>query len=363
MEVGQRGLPVTPPPTDDPGVPELVARIRAEIDERGPITFARFMQRALYEPGLGYYATSAERTTRAGDFLTAPELHPIFGRVVARQLDEMWRRLGEPPDFVVREYGAGRGTLGEALPDQLRYEPVESADRVPAEPVIGVVLANEFLDALPVHSVEMREGRLHELHVGWSDERFVESVGEPSTPELATWFAEAGVELAEGQRAEVCLAMAGWLAEVAATLERGHVLIIDYAAEPAALYGAQRHGGTLRAFRGHHVGSDVLRGVGRQDITATVDLGALERFARARGFTRLGRTTQAEFLAGCGLEEVLADERERAGEDWTAQLELRSVVGRLLDPRALGGYAVVILGRDVSTEPPLCGLSFRLQRD
>ena len=107
---------VTRPPGDDSGEPRLLEAILAEIDERGPITFARFMERALYEPGLGYYATSRERTTRAGDFLTAPELHPIFGKTVARQVEQMWQRLGRPPGFTVREYGAGRGTLAQALP-------------------------------------------------------------------------------------------------------------------------------------------------------------------------------------------------------------------------------------------------------
>ncbi|CAN5736998.1 SAM-dependent methyltransferase [soil metagenome] len=353
--------PRAAPPRDDAGEPALVDALRDEIEQGGPITFARFMQRALYEPGLGYYATSRERTTRAGDFLTAPELHPIFGRVVARQVDEMHQRLGEPADFTVREYGAGRGTLGAALPAHLRYQPIEFADRAPDEPLVGVVLANEFLDALPVHRVEMRDGRLRELYVTWAGGRFTELAGEPS-PGLADWFVDAGVDLAEGQRAEACPAVADWLAEVASTIERGWVLIIDYAAEPAELYGPRRQGGTLRTFRDHHFGSDVLAGVGRQDLTATVDLGALERFAAAAGLDWLGRTTQAEFLAGAGLEVALAEERARAGEDWQAQLELRASIGRLLDPRATGGYAVVVMGRDVPDEPQLSGLSFRLER-
>jgi SAM-dependent MidA family methyltransferase len=359
---GQRRLAVQPPPADDAGVPALVDRIRAEIEQHGPITFARFMHQALYEPGLGYYATSTERTTPAGDFLTAPELHPIFGRTLVRQLEEMWQRLGKPPDFVVREYGAGRGTLGQPLPAHMHYEPVEFADERPGEAVVGVVLANEFIDALPVHRLEMRAGRLRELYVGWSDGRFVEIAGEPSSPVVAEWLTHAGVEIEEGQRAEACPAMAEWLAEVARTLERGYVLIIDYAAEPADLYGPQRRKGSLRAFRAHHVGADVLGGVGRQDITATVDLGALRRHAEASGLAWLGRTTQAEFLVGSGLEELLTEERDRVGQDWARLLELRSAVGRLLDPRAMGGYAVVVLGRDVPAEPPLRGFGFKLER-
>ncbi|HWH37013.1 MAG TPA: SAM-dependent methyltransferase, partial [Candidatus Limnocylindrales bacterium] len=334
MQAGRRQVAVPVPPADDPGSPELLALLRGEIDAGGPITFARYMQRALYEPGLGYYATSAERPTRAGDFLTAPELHPIFGRVLARQIKEMWRLMGEPADFVVREYGASRGTLGAALPAHLRYQPIEFADPVPDEPLVGVVLANELLDALPVHRVVARGGDLHELYVSWRDGRLVEVEGELSTPALGEWFAAAGAHLTDGQRAEACLAMGDWLAEVGATLERGYVLIIDYGDDPAALYGSDRYEGTLRAFRGHHVGRDVLAGVGRQDLTATVDLGALERLSAVAGLDWLGRTTQAEFLVGAGLEQVLAEERERVGEDWQSQLELRAAIGRLLDPRA-----------------------------
>ena len=349
-----------------------------EIVEHGPITFARFMQRALYEPGLGYYATSAQRATRRGDFLTAPELHPIFGAAVARQLDEMWRRLGEPAVVTLREYGAGRATLGtdirtglaasgSPLATLLCYEPIEIEGRLPgapraAEQLVGVVLANEFVDALPVHRVVMRRGRLRELRVGWSADRFVEVAGELSDESLERWFAERSIGLEEGQRAEVNLGMGRWLADVAETLERGFVVIIDYALEPAELYGPRRRNGTLRAFSGQRVSGDVLNGVGRRDITATIDADGLQRAAVAAGFEVLGRTTQAEFLVGCGLEELLEHERERAGDDLQARLLLRSSVARLLDPRQLGGYAVVVLAREVKQPLPLRGLDFHLHR-
>jgi SAM-dependent MidA family methyltransferase len=317
------------------------------------------MQRALYEPGLGYYAVSDFRPTRAGDFLTAPELHPIFGTAVAAQLEEMWQRLEVPASFTVREYGAGRGTLGAAVPGHLRYEPIEAADSVAPGPITGCVLANEFLDALPVHRVIGAGDRLHELYVGWQD-GFVDVVGEISDPALERWFADAGIELADGQRAEVNLAMLDWLSGLPAQLERGYVLVIDYGLPAAELYGPARATGTLRAFRGQHVSSGVLAGVGHQDLTATVDLDALERGATAAGLEVIGRTTQAEFLVGCGLEELMVAEGEGAGEDWQAQLVLRSSIGRLLDPRQLGGYAVVVLGRDVPAGPPLRGLAYRL---
>jgi SAM-dependent MidA family methyltransferase len=378
IEFQRQRQAVSPPPADDAGEPRLVELLRAEIDERGPLTFARFMARALYEPGLGYYSTSEERPTRSGDFLTAPELHPIFGHALARQVAEMWQRLGQPAPFVLREYGAGSGALGASiaeglarldggLADVLDYQPLEVAGRALAEPapghrrpMIGCVLANEFVDALPVHRVVVRGGQLREIFVGWRDGRFVEVVGTPSTAALSAWFDRERIALAEGQHAEVCLAAAEWLADVAAQLERGYLLVVDYAAEAAALYGEPRFEGTLRAFRGQHTGGDVLAGVGRQDLTATVDLDALVSAAQEAGLHKLGVTSQAEFLIGCGLAEVLEDERARSADDLPATLLLRSAVARLLDSQALGGYRVAVFGRDVAAEPPLSGLGYRL---
>lgn len=356
--------PLTQPPADDAGNPRLVELIRSEIERDGPITFARFMELALYEPELGYYATSAARPTRAGDFLTAPELHPIFGQTVARQLDEMWRRMGRPRPFVVREYGAGTGAfylsivdglvrMASELADQLEYQPIETEGRQPAHEkpagrFVGAVLANEFVDALPVHRVVGREGRLLELRVGWSDGRFAEIESELSDGRLTEWFDGRQIPLSDGRRAEVNLAMLDWLAQVGRDLERGYVLIFDYGAPASKLYGEDRNAGTLRAFRGQHVSGDVFAGVGHQDLTAHVDLDALEGGARDAGLDVLDRTRQAEFLLGCGLDEVYAELRETADQDWEAGTTLRSAVRRLLDPRALGGYWVSILGRDVA---------------
>lgn len=339
--------PLKAPPTDDAGEPRLIEAIRAEIDERGPITFARFMERALYEPGLGYYATSRERTTRSGDFLTAPELHPIFGQTVARWVESARQRLGQPTDFKVREYGAGRGTLGRALPQRMAYEPVEFGDVRPGGAFSGVVLANEFLDALPVHRVIAREDGLRELMVGWSDGGFVEVEADLSDRKLATWFDDRHIRLQPGNVADVNLAMIDWLAEISRDLQRGYVLILDYGKPAELLYGPERPTSTLRAFRGQHVSNDVLGAVGHQDLTATIDLDALESGAGEAGLEVLSRTRQAEFLLSSGLDEVYRAARDAADTDWDAALTLRSAVARLLDPGGMGGFAVVILGKGV----------------
>ncbi len=334
------------------------------------------MERALYEPGLGYYATSVDRPTRAGDFLTAPELHPIFGHVLARRIDEMWRALGRPETFTVREYGAGTGTLfltlldglraqGSELVRALRYQPVDLAqqrtaldqrlaaaghagmlsDATADSGLVGVVLANEFLDALPVNVVVRDGDDLREIYVDWQDGRFVERTGELSDARLSEWFSDSGTELMDGQRAEASLAMLDWVFALGSQLERGYAIVIDYGAPAADLYAANRMTGTLRAFRGQHVSSDVLSAVGHQDITAHVDFDALERAARGADLIVIERRRQAEFLIENGLDEAYAAARVAADQDWSAALSLRSAIRRLIDPQALGGYQVAVLGK------------------
>jgi SAM-dependent MidA family methyltransferase len=394
--------PSKPSPADDSAVrsAELSDLIRAEIEGApdGRITFARFMERALYEPLLGYYRQRADRPTDAGDFLTAPETHPIFGRTIARRIEEMWAHLGRPSPFGLIECGAGSGTLGLSILDGLRrhgsddllhairYEPVESnpyrladlhrtfeqdglADRLassspngPAggtaseEPVsvTGVILANEFLDALPVHRVVVRGGKLLEVFVVWRD-RFAEVVAEPSTPELATRLADDGIEpgqLAEGQVAEICLGLEAWLDDVAARLARGFVLVIDYGYEAAELYGPRRLAGSLLGYRSHRVVDDPFADVGLTDLTAHVDFTALRLLAEQRGFVSAGLATQQEFLVAAGLESELRALQASPELTLADYMRARSGILRMLDPRHMGRFRVLTLERDVAGRTP-----------
>jgi SAM-dependent MidA family methyltransferase len=357
--------------------PTLVERIRDEIAAKGPITFARFMQRALYEPGLGYYRRPAAGPGREGDFLTAPETHPIFGRVLARQLDEVWQRLDRPSRFVVREHGAGTGTLavalldglatdGSGLIDAVRYQPVEvEAARLTAlearlaaaghhrrleigagSAFTGVVLANEVLDALPVHRVRQTTGGLEELFVDWDGRRFVEQPDKASTPALAARLREEGVELRNGQRAEICLAIDDWVAGAAAPLEQGIALLIDYGHPATELYGRRRMAGTLMAYVGHRAHDDPLINVGRQDLTAHVDLSAVHRAATMAGLQPLGVTRQASFLVALGVEALLREVQANPETTVEDYLVLRSGLVRLLDPAATGAFKVMAFGRN-----------------
>ena len=370
--------------------PELVAAIRDEVVRAGRITFARFMELALYHPEHGYYRAAAVRPGRAGDFLTAPEAHPIFGHALARQLDEMWHVLGQPAPFILREYGAGAGTLARAILDglradnsallpYLRYQPVEinaSRRRELGETLIeagfgaqlaepgegsftGCVLANEFVDAFPVHRVVQESGELREVFVAWRDGWFADELGPLSTPAIAARLAEEGIVLAEGQRAEVNLKADDWVREIAGALARGYALVIDYGYPAAELYGPGRREGTLKAYTQHRVHEDPYQTIGEQDLTAHVDFTALERAAQAVGLTPLGLTTQSDFLAGCGIGELLVALQSEPSMTFEAYVAARSAVMRMIDPGAMGRFRVLLLGKN-APETTLRGFSVRL---
>jgi SAM-dependent MidA family methyltransferase len=372
----------------------LVERIRDEIRRDGPMPFARFMELALYDPDGGYYRGPAARPGRAGDFVTAPELHPIFGASLATAIGEIWERLGRPDPFVIREHGAGEGTLAVAILDAiddpafaraLRYGAVEvderrldalrsrlaaagHADRLDEGMdgrFDGVVLANEVLDALPTRRVRVRGGRLHELAVDVGpDGGFVEVEVAPTTPALAERLSAEVIELVEGQTAEVCLGIDDWIATAAAPLRRGALLVIDYGAPASELYDpVRRRDGTLRAYARQQVHADPYRHVGRQDLTAHVDVTAVERAAHAAGLATIGITTQAEALVGLGIEERLRAIQSDPVTTLEAYTLVRASLMRMLDPAAMGRFVVMAFARGWPTDPtdpPLQLFSFRL---
>jgi SAM-dependent MidA family methyltransferase len=184
---------------------------------------------------------------------------------------------------------------------------------------------------------------------------------QPTTPELAERLADESVQLAEGQRAEICLALGPWLADAAAGLERGVLLLIDYGYPAAELYDpSRRRDGTLRAYLRHRVHDDPYVHVGRQDLTAHVDVSAVERAAVVAGLDHLGTTTQAEFLVGLGTEDLLRAIQADPATTLEDYLTVRSALMRLLDPGAMGRFRVMAFARDRPAGPPLAGLGYRL---
>ena len=359
------------------------------------------MAMALYEPGLGYYRTSDDRATRAGDFLTAPETHPIFGAAIARQLDEVHRRLGAPGRFVVRDYGAGSGALGlsilEAVTGRgvlgrvagstdlaaaLVYVPIE-VDRERRDAIVGRLTAAGF-DPASSRTSRPTVGRAARRwrtscsmpcrSIAWSGGRTASaswrSAGRPAGssksrsrrrprrsrlgwPRTAwSWRTLPGPRSASSS----ITGSASWRQVSNAGSDSSSTT----ATRPPRLYGPERSGGTLRAYAGQRVHDDWSIAVGRQDLTAHVDFSAVARAAVEHGLTDLGLTSQAEFLVGLGLDSLLDAIRSDPATTIDEWLAVRSAVRRLLDPRALGGFKVAVLGRGLAAEPVLAGLSFHL---
>ena len=383
---------------NDPGNPDLIDRIKSVISRQGRITFSDFMRMALYEPGLGYYMSSAGRSGRSGDYYTAPELHPIFGRLVGRQLVEMAQWImAQRKDAVITivEMGAGRGVLADDVlsewqrtwpdwPEGFRYVVVElspplrdqqkatlvrfaaagvSIDWVPSlshvEPhqdVTGIIFSNELVDAFPVHRVVVQGGKLLERYVTLDGERLTEQLDVPSTPLLADYFEWMGVTLPEGFSTEVNLRALTWMREAGQRLMNGFVLTIDYGHTAEERYASPRRDGTLACYAGHQRLEDPYRQVGQQDLTAQIDFSALVRAGREEGLELTGFTDQTSFLLGLGAAELMEDRLQRC-EGLQREVELASST-MLLSPEGMGRAFKVLIQHKGLDRPHLRGLEF-----
>lgn len=362
----------------------LAARIRAV----GPIPFAEFMRECLYHPQHGYYSRSGMQSRR--DYYTSVDVHAIFGRLIARQLAEMWELLGSPVPFLVVESAAGVGRLAANILDfaarelpafyaAIEYVAVEisparraehaaalaahaatgrlsSSPEIPANIPCGCVLSNELVDALPTHRVAMKTGRLREVYVGFEDGRFIEVLCEPSTPAIESYFHEQGIVLPEGQHAEACLDACRWIEGAGRSVGRGFVMTIDYGHEAPALYNERHNRGTLLAYRDHKVTEGVLDAPGEQDLTSHVNFTALDLWGRRAGLERTGLVTQAEFLVALGKANEFADLYD-PGQSEVEKLRARLALKNLIHPEGLGEKFQVLIQHKGIENPRLTGLS------
>lgn len=354
----------------------LIAELRSRIEAGGPMTFREFMEAALYHPRFGYYTTNAAAMSRGGDYVTSPEVHPVFGSLVARQLIELWQAMGAPPSFDVVELGGGRGLLGRDIavraarePDfaaALRYSIVEPSPALRLEQqatlaaagfegarwletlpdaVEGCVLSNEFFDALPVHRVRRDREGLREVFVTCDGGRFRDDFRQPSTPALAAYFERTGVQPGDGCLAEVGLDAARWMGDVARALARGLVLTFDYGYEARELYAPWRRDGTLLCFYRQSASSDPYARTGKQDITASIDFTTLRMTGETHGLTTLALTDQSSFLVRLGIGDALASVAEERPGQLEEYLARRAVVLDLIDPAKLGRVRVLAQAR------------------
>ena len=335
------------------------AEIRRRIECNGPITFAEFMDVALYHPHGGYYTHDRQDATHR-DYYTSPSAHPVFSALIAIHLEAMWRVLGCPELFYAVEIGAGSGLMARDIAEYanrnlvpfsraMRYVPIDMvSDDTPHE-VVGCVVSNELIDAFPVHRFEITDGRLVELFVDVDADGKLHSVpGEPSTPLLAQRLKNVGVELADGTRGEINLRIGQWARQVATIIERGFVLTIDYGHEAGELYSPKRSHGTLQTYYKHTSGSSPYQWIGRQDITAHVDFTSVIEEGRAVGLKPLRLMTQAEYLDRLGLAAWL--EKLRGLDISPREIQANAMAMRdLVDLEGLGGFKVLTQEKGICT--------------
>jgi SAM-dependent MidA family methyltransferase len=385
-------MPASPPLTTLPPLTaaeaEHAARVLAMLRERiagagGFLDFEEFMQLALYAPGLGYYSAGAQKLGVAGDFVTAPEVSDLFSECVAQQCAEVLRALGGGE---ILEFGAGSGRMAatvlrtlaalDALPERYRILevsgelaarqrarlaalPPELAARVswlerwPEEPLCGVMLANEVLDALACQRFIVDASGVRALGVALGPEAQLIEVERPASAPLALecgrLLRELPGALSEGYCSELCLRTAPWIAAAAERLARGALLIFDYGLPRAHYYHPQRTAGTLRCHYRQRAHEDWLWHPGLTDITAWVDFTRVAEAAVDAGLEVLGFATQAAFLLGTGIEARVA-----AAGDLAARVRLAGEARRLLLPAEMGeAFKVMALGRALAG--PLAG--------
>jgi SAM-dependent MidA family methyltransferase len=379
--------------------PELYRRICDRIlatpDRR--ITFAQFMDWALYEPEVGYYVAQRQKIGARGDFVTSPHFGADFGELLAEQFLDFWISLERPATFQVVEMGAGQGLIAQdvlkyiqkhaiATPDSdygkfwdaLQYIISEKAtamiaeqqfhlksfaeksqklswqsiDTLPDDSIIGCCFSNELVDALPLHRVALSQGKLQEIYVTHDEAQgLIETTDSPSSPELETYLTWLGIDLSQPQypdtyQTEISLAALDWLTMISQKLQRGYILTIDYGHTATQYYAPQRSQGTLQCYfqQSHH--SDPYWAIGCQDITAHANFTALEQKGAEVGLQTIGLTQQGLFLMALGLGDRLMANVANSGADIMAVLQRREALHALINPMSVGGFDVLLQGKN-----------------
>jgi len=361
--------------------------IRDLIQENGRITFAHFMQACLYSPHGGFYSSRGNRIST--HFGTSPTSHPVFGALIARQLEQMWHLLGDPPVFHVIEVGSGDGALAQSIvqacwrmaprlaqvlyyvaadyeprwlqsPDHTfdwdngtgdwmspsRRDAILGVQRVKTEGlrafrnVVGCILCNELIDNFPVHRFAIQGGRVKEVFVTLAGGTLTEVLDEPSSPRIEERLTSLGLSLTEGYRGEVNLAMEDWTGQLAQALDRGFILTIDYGQLATDLYSLQNNQGTLVCYHRHVVSSDPYQHIGQQDMTCQVDFTSLMRLGDRHGLATVGYALQRQFLTNLGFSACL-DALQTQGLSAARTALSRMAMMTLVDPDEYGDFKVL----------------------
>ncbi|MBI2487352.1 MAG: SAM-dependent methyltransferase [Deltaproteobacteria bacterium] len=352
---------------------ELTQTIKSLIHKSGHITFAKFMELALYHPNYGYYASGKAKIGKEGDYYTSSSVHPAFGEVLGRFICRAWE-LVAVSDFTVIEMGAGKGFLSldildsikrnnPTLYDRLSYLIIELSPQLreegkatlrehlskikwvdfltdlKLESISGVFISNELVDSLPFHRAKLKNRKLQEIFVGLRDEDFVEFIGEPSSLELKEYFKGYDLEFEDEQEVEINLKAREWLSDISSVLSKGLVLTVDYGFLTPELYSSIRMKGTFRCFHKHTLNENPYLNIGEQDITAHVNFSDLIRTGDSLGLSTIKYITQGQFLVDWGILDII----ERYSSSDISSEKSRLAIKNLFLPELMGERFKVLI--------------------
>lgn len=388
-------------PALEHGNHELIQRIKHKILESGKIPFRDFMQMALYEPNLGYYTSGREVWGKKGDYLTSPDVHHVFGRLICKQIFEMWQVLGKPSNFTIIEAGAGNANLSLEIIKSSRsfspefyksvnlviieisqtqkerqkrifFENPELIDKVLwyssiaeiKHKITGCIISNELIDAFPVHVVINENGILKEVYVSIENDRFIEVMDVLSNPVIGEYLKD--IPLAHGQRIEVNLEAVKYIKTSADILDKGFVITIDYGYPAKEFYETFKNGSLLCYYK-HRVNDNPYDRIGFQDMTSHVDFTSLARCGREAGLEAAGFTTQFYFLMALGILDEFKTIEDLSVKD-ISQIEWNQKLKELIMPGGMGSEFKVLIQHKPAPEclnqggvakPRLTGFSYK----
>ncbi|MBI5233552.1 MAG: SAM-dependent methyltransferase [Deltaproteobacteria bacterium] len=353
------------------------------ISGNGPITFAKFMEIALYWSDEGYYASERDHWGKDGDYVTSLDKGPVFSRLIARQIHEMWQILGCSTDFSIIEAGAGRGLLAFGILSAIKkdYPHLYEASTVhiieknphlrkPSEKICwhedlsehgpditGCILSNELIDALPFHRLVKRTDELKEIYTGLEHGRLVDIEDSPSTDAFSRYFTRIGIEPRMDYKIEVSLNASEWIRDAGKVLKQGFVMTIDYGLPAADLFSRFPEG-TLMCHKRHITNDDPYRDIGGQDITAHVDFTSFVNYGKEAGLIPTGFTTQHYFLMGLGILSELCEVRTGGLDDIEA-MKNNQMIKELIMPGGMGDTFKVLVQHKGIERPDLMGFSVK----
>ncbi len=356
------------------------------------ITFAEYMDLALYHPDCGYYSSGTVKIGSVGkDFFTSPYLGADYGELLAEQFRDIWHILDRPDPFMLIEMGAGEGILASDIlnyfqqqePDLLKVLKYAIVEQAPAliktqqkqlqtwldkninicwnswqeiedNSIFGCCFSNELVDAFPVHLITVKDGKIQEIYLTNDDGKLKEVSGEISTPKITEYFKLVGVDFEphlypNGYRTEVNLDALNWIETVAKKMSKGYAMAIDYGYTAANYYHPQRSSGTLQCYYQHRRHNDPYSNIGQQDITAHVDFTGLEKKGNLCGLETVEFTKQSVFLMALGLGDRIGE--LSSGKYGVMELlERRDALHQLIDPAGLGGFGVLIQSKNLTEQ-------------